>query len=69
MKSSFDQFLSQVMDQAQRTIGPDALDSVESMVASADRVGEAVLDDVSAWQGKRAVVLQMPKRRRRPKKR
>lgn len=67
MKSSLDQFLTQFMDQAQRMIGPESLDSVESMIASADRVGKAALKDLSAWKGNRAEIIVMPKRRRSKK--
>jgi hypothetical protein len=56
------------MDQAKQTIGPDSFDSVGSMIACADRVGKATLKDLSAWERKRAVVIQMPKQRRRSKK-
>lgn len=68
MKSSLDQFLTQFMDHAQRTIGPESVDSVESMIACADRVGKAALKDLYAWQPRRATVIQMPKRRRRAKR-
>jgi hypothetical protein len=56
------------MDQAERTIGPDALDSVESMVAYADRVSKVTLKDLSAWKGNRAEIIVMPKRRRTKKR-
>jgi hypothetical protein len=66
--SNLAEFLTQFMDQAKQTIGPDSFDSVGSMIACADRVGKATLKDLSAWERKRAVVIQMPKRRRRAKR-
>jgi len=67
MKSSLDQFLTQFMDQAQRMIGPDALDSVESMVAYADRVGQGRSERPLRVEGHRAEIIVMPKRRRSKK--
>jgi hypothetical protein len=61
--SSLDQFLTQFMDQAERTIGPDSFNSVESMLACADRMGEVTAKEIVKWQPRRAVIVQMPKRR------
>jgi hypothetical protein len=62
MPSIVDHIIGAV-DRAAQTM-PDS-QSVDDLVAWADRVGEATLWDILNWQPKLAVVITMPKRWRR----
>jgi hypothetical protein len=60
--SSFVDHVTELVDRAGHS-APDTFDA-ESLTSWADGVGESVLKDITEWQPKQAVVIQMPKRRR-----
>jgi hypothetical protein len=64
--SKFLDHATEVVDRVGNTI-PDTF-SGDALVAWVDSVGDAALKDIFAWQGKRAEVIVMPKRRRRSKR-
>jgi hypothetical protein len=61
--SSFLDHTTEVVDRVGSTM-PD-FTSVDAFVSWVDSVSESALQDINAWQPKRAEVIQMPKRRRR----
>jgi hypothetical protein len=65
--SDFTNHIVERLDRAGRSA--PASDSVDDLISWVDSIGSDVLQDIFAWQSKPAVIIQLPKRRRRAKKR
>lgn len=60
--SNFVDHITGLVDRAGQTM-PDSFDA-DSLMSWMNGVGQDVLREINEWQPKRAVVIQMPKRRR-----
>jgi hypothetical protein len=64
--SKFLDHATEVVDRAGRSA--PASDSIDDLISWADSIGPDVLRELNEWQPKRAVVIQMPKQRRRSRR-